>query len=267
MNAMRNKKRTRICDKCPKAVGYKNWARHQRTHNAPQKFPCDSCSALITKRGWASHQKSHKACTSPLSIEPSFSGASQAQTLSKLPQAPGIEGLPYSLWHELLALTDDSLSPLIAAYKNEIQRSGGLSDLQCKETAIWSSIGLRPPLLFLANECWVEKPTPEHFLSDLILNSNEKTTVVCRGSPRQPVNNLAISSVFKQLFKPVTAGSLCALNITSELPQIKVPDWFYGRYPIYENRYEVKTNITPKFSAVDLHVGMYSFYIPYILTK
>ncbi|KAI0398706.1 hypothetical protein F4802DRAFT_592377, partial [Xylaria palmicola] len=257
------------CHICSASIRKKGWAKHLRAHKtAPMpsiepSFPCTPSAQLsselpqipgpaISRQG---RTQEFQEDTAPMpSIEPPPPCASVAQLSSKLPQAPNTEEFPQSLWHEFLTLTHNSLSPLIAAYNSEIQRAGGLSNLQCKETITWSSIGLRPPLLFPANECWVEKPTPECFLSDLILRSNPKTTVVCRGSPRQPVNNLGISGVFKQLLEPVTARSLCALNMTSTLPQIKVPEWFYGKYCIYENTHEVKTNITPKFSAVDLHV-------------
>ncbi|KAI0976380.1 hypothetical protein F4678DRAFT_469339 [Xylaria arbuscula] len=142
----------------------------------------------------------------------------------------------------------------VYAYKKEIQRAGGLSQLQSTNTSIWNGIGLRAPFLFPATECWVEKPTRQHYMSDLILNSNEGTAVFRRGSPRQPLDSLHIFDVIQQLDHPDIGSAICAVNMTAQLPKARIPERLYGKFPIYEESLEVKTNITPKFSGLDLHV-------------
>ncbi|KAI1159436.1 hypothetical protein F5B18DRAFT_588607 [Nemania serpens] len=39
--------------------------------------------------------------------------------------------------------------------------------------------------------------------------------------------------------------------MTSQSPQIRIPDQFY--YRVYENSYKITTNTTPQFSVIDLH--------------
>ncbi|KAI1181799.1 hypothetical protein F5B17DRAFT_423523, partial [Nemania serpens] len=120
--------------------------------------------------------------------------------------------------------TEQAQSQLSA---HEIQRAGGLSQLQAREAPIWSSIGLQPPSLFPSAESWTD--------------FNERTTIFCRSSPRNP-----------QLGQPNISSALYAINMTSQSPRIRIPEQFYHK--VYENSYKTTTNITPQFSVIDLHV-------------
>ncbi|KAI0399049.1 hypothetical protein F4802DRAFT_591120 [Xylaria palmicola] len=241
---------SQICHKCNISVPGGNLARHQRRyHSQGSMRTCSQCHKTIHAKGWFQHNKSHRL-ENPSTEIPRASLPSPRTSLPPRPSTPS----PDSLWNSFLAITDISMLPLLDTYKEEIQRAGGLSQLQSRKSPLWDSIGLHPPLLFPADECWVKKPSVEEYMSDLIINSNENTAIFGRGNPRQPLGSSHIYDVFQQLRQPNITSALCALNMDAGLPNVKIPERFHGKSAIFESSYDVKTNITPKFSGVDLHV-------------
>ncbi|KAI0965363.1 hypothetical protein F4678DRAFT_452861 [Xylaria arbuscula] len=236
----------KLCNSCNKCISAANFARHQQRHRKPNRITCHQCHELIHIKGLSQHMKTH---LSQATSAPEISSREQTEQLPAQAQL-----FPQSLWSEFLAITNVSISPLLNVFEKEIRRAGGLSQLHLENASIWDSVGVLPPLLFPAEECWIEKPPMEQYMSDLIINSDENTAIFCRGSPRQPLIGRNIFKVIRQLFEPEIISALCAVNMTTELPEVRIPQRFYGRFSIYENCHEVRTNITPKFSGVDLHV-------------
>ncbi|KAI1288564.1 hypothetical protein F5Y03DRAFT_389161 [Xylaria venustula] len=136
----------------------------------------------------------------------------------------------------------------------EIKRAGGLSDLQPREAPMWAELGLRPPGLLPANECWAYKPPLDIYMTELLCGFNQTTTIFSRGGPRQPLDHPPLHKVIEQLQHPDAASTYYATNMTAKSVCIKIPDRLHRGFPVLETDHEVTTNITPRFSGVDLHL-------------
>ncbi|KAI1146254.1 hypothetical protein F4825DRAFT_201537 [Nemania diffusa] len=161
---------------------------------------------------------------------------------------------------EFLNTVDGPLSHLSSTYATEIKRAGGLSDLdtgrETKETRIWASLGLRPPMLFPAAECWKRKPSSEEYFTDLLHGFSKHTTqIYSRGNPSAPLYPPPFHVVLQQLEQPNSLSTTYAINMTAEAVDVKIPERLQGQVPIYQDGAIVTTtNITPKFSTAGLHV-------------
>ncbi|KAI0485116.1 hypothetical protein GGR56DRAFT_681213 [Xylariaceae sp. FL0804] len=151
------------------------------------------------------------------------------------------------------------LSPLASAYKEEIERADGISDLDPYRTASqWEGISTQAPFLFPADECWERRPqSSDVFLSDILHGFNKKKTKVYqRGVPYQPCEDAPIHKVLKQLWTLDPAYTFYAINMEAESAVMRIPDRFQGRYSFFSDNVRTTTNITPRYSAAELYIGI-----------
>ncbi|KAI3322953.1 hypothetical protein HD806DRAFT_499740 [Xylariaceae sp. AK1471] len=226
-----------ICLSCNKKVPKKNFARHIQQHNNTHKKKCTDCNVFICTSVWKKHIRSRKH-----QVNKTSSGNVPTE----------------SLLHDILTISDGPLLQLSSAYRTEVTRAGGLTSLEPSRGAqSWMSLGLRPPILFPADECWSEKPPSlDVYLIDLLDQFSKKTTKVYRrGSTYRPFETPPIHIVVQQLKEPDIISPLYAINMVAESSKIRIPERLYGQNQVYkENDIITTTNITPKFSASDLHV-------------
>ncbi|KAI0187944.1 hypothetical protein F4808DRAFT_70556 [Astrocystis sublimbata] len=233
---------TKECIVCKKAISIPNFKRHQEQHDGQHRTKCPDCGATVSRTRWSKHLKTSAHA---LSV--------QAAAIEQEKLQSG-----HSIWEEFLATSNGPLLPLLNAYASEIKRVGGLSQLQSEKATCWNSIDLRAPLLFPASECWVQTPPSRNeYLDDLLCGYDERCNIYRCGSPHEPIEGSPISTVLNQLQQPDINATLYATNLISLRSRIKVPEWLDRE--VYENSHEVTTNITPKFSTVDLHIGMYTY--------
>ncbi|KAH9908158.1 hypothetical protein F4778DRAFT_720544 [Xylariomycetidae sp. FL2044] len=228
----------RTCLVCNKEIRKQNFARHTQQHNNSHKIRCSSCDILICKSVWRKHLKTQKH---QASIRPSGSICTKSSVL------------------EILESNNEALGQLSSAYGKEIEKAGGLTLLDpSRDNQKWAELGLRLPMLFPADECWREKPPSlDTFLVDLLDKFDKTTTKIYRrGSPYHPCKTVPIHTVIQQLQLPEVSGTLYAVNMATSSAIVRIPERLYdGQDPVYkEESILTTTNITPKFSASDLHV-------------
>ncbi|KAI1322671.1 hypothetical protein F5Y16DRAFT_30647 [Xylariaceae sp. FL0255] len=233
----------KFCSVCSKDVPINNFSRHKRRHNGTNKKTCPVCQVPICDNVWERHLKSQ-------------SHKDKENQLKEQQNLPTVE----SFLREFLDTTKGPLMHLSSAYTKEIERNGGLSDLspgrETEETRIWARLGLRPPILFPAAECWQRKPPVDEYLTDLLHGFSKSTTkVYSRGKPHDPINLPPLHEVLRQLHSPDLSSTKYAINIFAEAVELRVPNRLVGYFPVYQDSDLVTTtNITPKFSAAELHV-------------
>ncbi|KAI0388351.1 hypothetical protein F5Y17DRAFT_230031 [Xylariaceae sp. FL0594] len=207
--------RLRFCPTCNKEVPRKNYARHLRVHNRTNYKTCQVCEIKICENGWRQHCRS------------------QAHKDREKQQREHILPNPELLIYEFLNTTTGPLMHLSSAYKQEIERASGLSDLnpdrETQQTRIWADLGLRPPMLFPAAECWQRKPPIEDYMNDLLDGFSKITTgVYSRGKPHDPIRPPPFYEVLRQLQSPDVSSTKYAINMVAESAEIRVPDRLTG---------------------------------------
>lgn len=112
-------------------------------------------------------------------------------------------------------------------------------------------------MLFPAAECWKSKPSVENYMTDLLHGFSKHTTrVYSRGQPSDPIYPPPFLDVLRQLDKPDLSSTQYAINIAAESAEVKIPERLVGHIPVYQdNNLITTTNVTPRFSAAELHVG------------
>ncbi|KAI3326652.1 hypothetical protein HD806DRAFT_487799 [Xylariaceae sp. AK1471] len=228
------------CYKCNQFISKTNLARHISKHDLIEKVVCQACGKLISKSNFSRHI--------------STNGHKQRLTTLQVPDIQPAAGSVESWYQDFVATFNGPLAPLSDAYQKEIERAGGLSDLQPREAPMWTELGLRPPELLPANECWAYKPPLDIYMAELLCGFNKTTAIFSRGGPRQPLDHPPLHKVIEQLKHPDATSTYYATNMTAKSVCIKIPDRLYGGFPVLETDHEVTTNITPRFSGVDLHV-------------
>ncbi|KAH9905205.1 hypothetical protein F4778DRAFT_729069 [Xylariomycetidae sp. FL2044] len=255
----------RVCEECKKAVSRNNFARHQRKHDETNRKDCHYCQTKIYEQGWKRHieSQSHKnkvnhykkQQTLPVDQLP----GPQLQLEAHITVTPQ-DGSVGSLVRDFLHTTGGPLSPLASAYAKEIVRTGGLSGLQpegdTELTRIWAGLGLRPPMLFPAAECWQKKPPPDDYYTDLLQGfSKRETQVYSRGKPFNPIVPPPFREVLRQLDRPDPSSTKYAINMLADSVEVRIPERLLGLVPAYlDSDIITTTNVTPKFSAAELHV-------------
>ncbi|KAI1357206.1 hypothetical protein F5Y08DRAFT_324810, partial [Xylaria arbuscula] len=195
---------------------------------------CEQCPKRITKANWARHKKIH---------------------INDETYNTGYVARSAESWYQDFVTTfDGPLAPLSDAYRKEIERADGLSDLQPRKASMWTRLGLRPPELVPADECWAYKPPLDIYMTELLCGFNMTTTIFSRGGPRQPLEPPPMHKVIEQLVRPDATSTYYATNMTAKSVQIKIPDRLHQGFPVLETNHKVTTNITPRYSSVDLHV-------------
>ncbi|KAJ3553465.1 hypothetical protein NPX13_g10881 [Xylaria arbuscula] len=232
------------CEQCPKRITKANWARHKKIHinDGIDKFICNTCDKPVSKSNLARHVKSN--------------GHQEKLTTTLETYNTGYVARSAESWYQDFVTTfDGPLAPLSDAYRKEIERADGLSDLQPRKASMWTRLGLRPPELVPADECWAYKPPLDIYMTELLCGFNMTTTIFSRGGPRQPLEPPPMHKVIEQLVRPDATSTYYATNMTAKSVQIKIPDRLHQGFPVLETNHKVTTNITPRYSSVDLHVG------------
>lgn len=167
------------------------------------------------------------------------------------PGARDTEASRKALVEKTLSECDGRLAILAAALNKAIENIGGLQ--QPKPLLESETTDLESPAILAASECWDHQPAD--FLSDLIHHFNrERDKVYINGMANSPVLGSPISEVLKQLEVPRTDEVYFAINISGSA-KMRLPMRFH-QYEIYsQGGFPTTTNITPKYSFVDLHIG------------
>lgn len=112
-------------------------------------------------------------------------------------------------------------------------------------------------MLFPAAECWQRKLSLDEYHVDLLHGFSKYTTLVyARGKPFHPINPPPFHEVLRQLDYPDPISTKYAINMAASSVQIKIPERLLGYVPVYQDGGLVTTtNVTPEFTAAELHVG------------
>ncbi|KAI0537870.1 hypothetical protein GGR58DRAFT_325636 [Xylaria digitata] len=233
-----------------------------------RKYPdqCPRCKlsekeARCSRNNWGRHILRCKGIGASrhfsLCAQLSFSSSSPSQSEDRV-SAPVAVASPNDPVTEFLSTPDGPLYYLAQAFKQAIDRSRGISSSSAPpEADKWRALSLDPPEIFPAGECWVKRPLYDVFLNDLLHAFDKSTTkVYLRGKPNDPHPDVPMLQVIRQLEAPKVAETYYATNLYSEMAELRIPERFASRHAPYYNEDGIwtTTNITPKYTFVDLHI-------------
>lgn len=161
-----------------------------------------------------------------------------------------------ALLEDVLRDLDGILPRLTNAIRKGYDRSEEIPNSSPFRTAIPSSFEIMP-MIFSAEECWLSNPSYKNYLNDLLHTYDKHhTKIYQRGKPNEPDPEANIVDVLSQLNKPHAAVTYYAINIKCDKAQLKIPERLSAVDPIFQqDSICTTTNITPKYTFVDLHIG------------
>ncbi|KAI1436371.1 hypothetical protein GGR50DRAFT_693367 [Xylaria sp. CBS 124048] len=169
--------------------------------------------------------------------------------------------VPQSLqthYHEFLDICNHHLGPLGSVYKKELLRLGGINECS-QHTPTYEKLGLEPPKLYPADECWVVRPKDDmKYLLELVGAYNrEKNRVIVQklattSSLEEEDGNIA--TVIQQLSSPShqQCQSVYDLEGWPVYLKMQLPPALQ-HLKLHNTEPPVTSNITPKSTFVDLH--------------
>ncbi|KAI1322674.1 hypothetical protein F5Y16DRAFT_404223 [Xylariaceae sp. FL0255] len=121
---------------------------------------------------------------------------------------------------------------------------------------ISACLGLRPPMLFPAAECWQRRPPVDDYMTDLLHGFSKLTTrIYARSKPHDLIIPPPLYKVLRQLHSPDLSSTKYAINMFAESVELRIPDRLIGYVFLYrDSDLGTTTNITPKFSSAELHI-------------
>lgn len=242
----------KTCPYCPKVrdnLSDKSWKQHITNHIDPDK-ECTFCDISVRRSGWARHCKSSSHKEKERLYNAKTTGT---------PKEKDDERISKSL-NDFLSISEGALCHLASAFREAIKKYGGgeLNGFPLTTgTDIWKNLGIIPPEVFSSAGIWNAKPSSENFLNDLVSFFNKDTTnIYIRGQPHEPCPDAPIMTVLNQLQNPMAEATYYATNIRCDVAKMRLPERFSVGEPVYEkDNIVTTTNITPKYTFVDMHIG------------
>lgn len=148
------------------------------------------------------------------------------------------------------------MTQLLKCVMRGLQDAGGVwqPGNPCAVKPLWEDMGLELPTTYPSEECWEDKPTDREMLSDLAEHYSESEDgVYSSWDPRQPLAETPIATVWEQLHTPNLRNPIYAANVVSQA-KMRIPDCYSGPPP-YPESIQTTTNVTPRGTFVELHVG------------
>ncbi|KAH7108676.1 hypothetical protein B0J13DRAFT_410494, partial [Dactylonectria estremocensis] len=156
-----------------------------------------------------------------------------------------------------LGILSGPLAPLAAAFREEIKKADGFTDF-CSwgEVSNQDSSGFTP-VIFSGEECWAN-PDDNALLNEILTSFDQnRDKVYSVGAPHEPDEVPNLYDVIEQLYKPNVQCPKFAVNLASNTA-IRKPERFIHHKTDPNVTLTTTTNITPQYTRVELHAGMYT---------